>query len=272
MFNYIKETILNSIDGVITDNNLLVIKRAGNYDPTKVVDKKVYKTAGIQGSPAVVKLTVGTLDAKVYRVRMFVSTPTQRLSDYAFANWAEFGKPVMVEFQATGTAATDAKALAAALKLALQSGNELYKVTVSDAVVTITMSESWMQVDEVVVEYYDETTEDYVVSTKITSAITANKAEFATGKWLVENLRFPSYPNVRYNALYADEAPVRGSVYTQFAFEYHITKAAPGGLSGVSQVVESTTTHVFYVPSTLADSFETKLEGLGLTVSDANLS
>lgn len=99
-------------------------------------------------------------------------------------------------------------------------------------------------------------------------SIKHNVEEFATAKWLVENLRFPSYPNIRYTRLYADESPVAGTVYTQYAFEYVTERNVPGGMSAVGQKTESITGHVIYVPSTLETEFEEKLNETGYTVSE----
>ena len=62
---------------------------------------------------------------------------------------------------------------------------------------------------------------------------------------------------MRYTPLYADEAPIAGATYTQYSFQYKVEKAAPGGLSGVNQLVSSITTHVFYVHSSAVSAFET---------------
>ena len=100
--------------------------------------------------------------------------------------------------------------------------------------------------------------------------ITKGKAEFATAKWIVENLRFPSRPNLRYTPLYADEAPVAGTVYTEYSFEYKVKRSVPGGLSAVGQVADSIVRIVFYVAPGAQSAFETAF-GAGLldTTTDA---
>ena len=62
---------------------------------------------------------------------------------------------------------------------------------------------------------------------------------------------------MRYTPLYADEAPIEGVTYTQYSLQYKVDKAAPGGLSGVNQLVSSITTHVFYVHPNAVSAFET---------------
>ena len=111
-----------------------------------------------------------------------------------------------------------------------------------------------MNVD-VITPQADGADEKIVESAKVT--ITHSVHEFATATWIRENLRFPSGPNMRYTPLYADEAPIAGETYTQYSLQYKVEKAAPGGLSGVNQLVSSITTHVFYVHPSAVSAFET---------------
>ena len=66
---------------------------------------------------------------------------------------------------------------------------------------------------------------------------------------------------MRYTPLYADEAPIEGVTYTQYSLQYKVEKAAPGGLSGVNQLVSSITTHVFYVHPNAVSKFEEAFGG-----------
>lgn len=97
--------------------------------------------------------------------------------------------------------------------------------------------------------------------------ITKGEAEFATAKWIVENLRFPSHPNLRYTPLYSDEAPVAGKVYDEYSFEYRIERSVLGGMSAVGQVVDSAVRIVFYVAHDLAGAFEKALTDAATSAS-----
>lgn len=269
MFNYIKETIINDVTNkVVKDGTLLIVKRGGNYDCNKICDKKVFKTAGNAGTVATLtidpsKFTGSGVDYRQFAI--FVQTPNMELSDYAFANWYEFGKPILVE-----SSATSADDLAEAFKLVLSPDNPFYTVSVSSSKVVLTFAESWMKVTEAKVwEHKTATDTMEELTTSNTTVITDNVEEFATADWLVENLRFPSYPNRRYNALYSDEAPVKGTIYTQYAFQYITKHSVPGGLSAVGQHVDSITTHVFYVPSSDASTFEGKFSGVEFVTDTA---
>lgn len=269
MFNYVKETIINDQNNVIKDGSTVVVKRGGNYDCTKICDAKVFKTAGVAGSVGTITIDPAkfTSDSNIdFRQLAIFIGASEKLSDYALANWQEFGKPILIE-----TAASTATGLAETIKLALPNDNPLFTVAVSSSKVVLTLAESWMIPTECkIFEHYKNN--DTIVENKTSGlvAIVANVPEFATAKWLVENLRFPSYPNIRYNALYSDETPVRGTIYTQYAFQYIVKHSVPGGLSAVGQHVDSITTHVFYVPSADASTFEGKFTGVSFvtTVGD----
>lgn len=253
MFNYIKETIINDINNVLVHNGTdLVVKRGGNYKISQILGGKVYRTNGVVGECATITIDPTKLGSYEYRqFTIFVKTPTQQLSDFALANWAEFGKPILLE-----TSKTTASELVEVFKLAMQNDNPFYKVEVDSSKVKLTFAEPWMQVGEVnIVGVASDGTETDISKTSGLVVVTDNTPEFGTGKWLVENLRFPSYPNLRYNRLYADEAPAEGVVYDQFSFQYLTPRSVPGGLSAVDQSVDSITTHVFYVRHANADTF-----------------
>lgn len=277
MFNYIKETIINDVTNkcVVTDDkglkagdagvgtlSTLVVKRGGNYKFNQICDKKVFKTAGVSGSVATLTIDPSKFTASQdYRqFAIFVSTPSKELSDYGYANWQEFGKPILIE-SVESTAAN----LVEVFKLALPNDNPFYTVEVDSSKVKLTFKESWMDVAEAhVYEVKDGVTTEN--TTAGTTTIVHNVEEFATAKWLVENLRFPSYPNIRYNHLYADESPVAGTLYNQYAFQYIVKHSVPGGLSSVGQAVDSITTHVFYVPQSSASAFEAFFTANGCSI------
>lgn len=271
MFNYVKETIINDQNNVIKDGSTVVVKRGGNYDCTKICDAKVFKTAGVAGSVGTITIDPSkfTNDANIdfRQIAIFIGA-SEKLSDYALANWQEFGKPILIE-----TAKTSASELVETIKLALPNDNPLFTAEESSSKVLLTLAESWMIPTECkIFEHYKNN--DTILENKTANLVTIvdNVPEFATAKWLVENLRFPSYPNIRYNALYSDETPVRGTIYTQYAFQYIVKHAVPGGLSAVGQHVDSITTHVFYVPSADASTFEGKFTGVSFVTNTSDVA
>lgn len=264
MFNYTKEVIINDPATIIagtTENGLgegvVAIKRGGNYK-VENIEGKIYKTVGHTGTKAKAVITPAALGtADVARLTIYLSTPGTEFVEFGSPNWQEFGKPYIVE-----TTAGDAAGLAAAIKLALNEDNAHFSVKVNDTKVELEAAETWMDFAEVnydLVTFADcsDCPKETVESKAANVAITKGKTEFATAKWIVENLRFPSHPNLRYAPLYADEAPVAGTVYTEYSFEYKVKRSVPGGLSAVGQVVDSIVRIVFYVAPGAQSAFET---------------
>lgn len=244
MFNYIHETILNDKKDLIkkVDNDkAVVVKRAGKYVLDKIESK--YKAEGNVGVAGTATFAfVKPEDGYVARLSIFVQA-RREFVEYALPDYMEFGKPVIVE-----SAAEDAEGLKKAIELALNPGNELFEVKVDGANIVLTVADPYLDFSEVnyeKVKPLESGAEE--VSSLGDVEFAHSVVPFATGEWIRENLRFPSYPNMRYSALFADEAPVAGAVYNMYSFQYRVAKAVPGGLSGVNQVVESLTTHVFYI-------------------------
>ena len=264
MFNYTTEVIINDPAIIVAgtaENGLgegvVAIKRGGNYKIDNI-EGKIFKTAGHAGTKAKAVITPAALGtADIARLTIYLSTPGTEFVEFGSPNWQEFGKPYIIE-----TKAADAAGLAAAIKLALNEDNAHFSVKVDESTVVLEVAETWMDFAEVnydLVTFADcsDCPKETVESKAANVVITKGKAEFATAKWIVENLRFPSHPNLRYTPLYADEAPVAGTIYTEYSFEYKVKRSVPGGLSAVGQVVDSVTRIVFYVAPAAQTAFET---------------
>lgn len=261
MFNYIREIIINKplADINRSAGNKIVLERVGEYDKRNVT--KVWVTRGTEGTAGTftidcTKLAGAAPSSKaVYNVQLFVKTVDKYLVDYANANWGAFGKAVVVEFEAGNTASAVADALKKALEEAVKDLDPMFTLTkTSDNKIAGTFVEKYFAIgnDNIVINVYNDKNELVEVDGAV--ATTETVAPFATADWLVENLRFPSYPNVRYAAKNSDEYPVAGQVYDQVSFQYAVERPGLGGLSAVGQKVESVTTHVLYIKHGDADA------------------
>ena len=262
MFNYIREIIINKplADINRSAGNKIVLERVGEYDKRNVT--KVWVTRGTEGTPGTVILkgedlvnAMGDLLETTFNVHLFVKTMDKYLADYANANWGAFGKSIVVEFTASGTKTEVANAMEKALKMAVSDLDKMFEITNDNAgTLTLTFTEPYLTMgkDNIEVKMYDKNNE--LVDVKLTGTVTETVAPFATADWLIENLRFPSYPNVRYAAKNSDEYPVAGQVYDQVSFQYAVERPGLGGLSAVGQKIESVTTHVLYIKHGDADA------------------
>lgn len=259
MFNYIREIIINKplADINRSADNKVILERVGEYDKRNVT--KVWVTRGTEGTAGTftincAKLAGEAFGTTVYNVQMFVKTVDKYLVDYANANWGAFGKAVTVEFSAAKSASAVAEAMKTALEEATKDLDKMFTLKVSGDNLVGTFTEKYFAIgeDNVVLSVYNQAGELVEVDGAVTTTDTV--APFATADWLVENLRFPSYPNVRYAAKNSDEYPVAGQVYDQVSFQYAVERPGLGGLSAVGQKIESVTTHVLYIKHDDADA------------------
>lgn len=274
MFQYTHEVIINSLvrDGfnvLQPAAGMLNILRSGSYKFEHVVDGKIYKTAGYEGKVSSLMFdftdTSKFTEDGTYRLTIFTKMPNKFLGEYANANWYEFGKPLMVEFSCVGTMTPEIlmNKVASALKLALPENNQWLKITTGDASkVTVQTKDPYMIFSGVTLEYYEPTACDSCVGYYEMKDLASNvsiengREPFATAAWITENLRFPSYPNVRYASPNSDEIPTPGAIYNMYSFAYDVVRKGLGGLSVVGQKTESITRHIYYVRQDLAQAFE----------------
>lgn len=289
MFQYTKEIILNKVDGrveVVDATNpysgvatkKLLIKRGGEYFADFILPAKIYATEGYYGKPG--KLTIDFTDVKLvasphpYQLQFRVKTPNQFYAEYASPNWQVYGKPMLIGFEVTEEMAASpsvaAEKLVELIKLAVPANNQFIKVAAEGAKVIITGTNNFMTFDKVSLEKYDPTVCDSCLGeynpVAIEPEIEDNLEDFATGEWIVENLRFPTYPNIRYASPAEDERPINGTTYTEFSFSYQSPRPGLGGMSGVGQGMTAVTRHIYYVPAAEAATFEALLKDAGLTV------
>lgn len=289
MFNYIHETIVNSAEGIhaIKIGESLkgfVLERGGKYLLDNIEGNTVYVSKGTKGSVAEATFDYTAPKAgNLVRITIFLSTPSTELAEFAMPNWHEFGKPFVIE-----TKADKIDTIVSALELAQDSGNKLFTVKPGTReegedegkktinTITLKTTSSILDFAEVnIVEFtpYADGQDEIIVSAiSVGKDIKHAVQEFGTAKWIRENLRFPSGPNMRYTPLYADEAPVAGAMYNQYTFQYKVERAAPGGLSGVNQIVTGLSTQVIYVQN--GSAAETKLTKIfaGLTTEEVATS
>ena len=288
MFNYTHEVIINSNVGTLTggkrigtytDEALgvkhLVIERAGDYRADLIFPRSegvVFKTPGYNGvlATATIAAPASLTAGDVFQFSVFVKLlDPAAISEYAYPNWASFGKPIMVGFTHK-TGGVFADELIAALKDAIPYNNKFITVAKSGTSVVLTASMFGMEFDGIKLEKLvdgtcDGCTFDKYEPVEVTVTKTATKVPFGTGEKLVENYRFPTYSNVRYASLGSDEAPIPGAIYTMYSFSYDSPRPGFGGLSGVGQKVDAVTRHIYWVKSDVVSDFEAALTELGIT-------
>ena len=291
MFNYTHEVIINSNVGTLEGNKRigtyddialgvkhLVIERAGDYRSDLIFPRGegvVFKTPGYDGQLATLTVTAPASLAAgdVFQFSVFVKLlDPAAIAEYAYPNWASFGKPVVVGFTHKD-GGVFADELLAALKDAIPFNNKFITVAKSGTSVVLTASMFGMEFEGAKLEKliegacdgcafdrYELVADDY--------ATTETKVPFGTGDKLVENYRFPTYGNRRYAALNSDEMPIRGAIYTMYSFAYDSPRPGFGGLSGVGQKIDAVTRHIYWVKSDVVADFDAALAECEITPTE----
>lgn len=273
MFQYTKENILNSvpkytyfkangesntgIEGAVS----VVIEGVGEYVLANIVGANgkpdVYATRGKYGKVSTLTLSKEDLHVDEGEVILTfrIITPNQQLAEFASPNWNVFGKPIIVGYNASSL--DDVKK---AIELAIPEGNKFITVEVSGSNLILKGATPYITFDKVATSTIDaegkETVSPVVLVSEAADDKTVNYVKnvepFATKEWIIENLRFPTYPNIRYAS--ASTMPT-ADLYTEVAFTYRVPRVGLGGLSGVGQALDAVTNHVFYVPQDKESEF-----------------
>lgn len=279
MFDFQKEVIINSNlldDGVnprfmVMDGpvKLFRVLRCADYRKEGLVEGVIYKTPAEKGQVASAAFNLPTKEG-TYRVVIGITLIGKYLADYAMP-WSNFGKAVLAEFEVSAEDLGKTKKLQEkmikAIEMAIPENYRYVRVSAEDSdkvLVSCTDSHQVITVAELQeqrgISCPDSCTEKQYVTVDEAVEVTKNKMEIGTAAWLQENLRFPSYPNIRYAALNEEEYPVNGGLYTQFSFLYCMPRKGLHGQGTVGQALKSVTTHTFYVLSSLVDKFEEDLK------------
>lgn len=279
MFDFQKEVIINSNlldDGVnprfmVMDGpvKLFRVLRCADYRKEGLVEGVIYKTPAEKGQVASAAFNLPTKEG-TYRVVIGITLIGKYLADYAMP-WSNFGKAVLAEFEVSAEDLRKTKELQEkmikAIEMAIPENYRYVRVSAGDSdkvLVSCTDSHQVITVAELQeqrgISCPDSCTEKQYVTVDEAVEVTKNKMEIGTAAWLQENLRFPSYPNIRYAALNEEEYPVNGGLYTQFSFLYCMPRKGLHGQGTVGQALKSVTTHTFYVLSSLVDKFEGDLK------------
>lgn len=298
MFDYIHDVILNitsaedlqdkvKVTSAKDGKKVITFKRNGEYKLNSV--QNVVLTKGTPGKKEALTLhcdgliksedvpdgkggTVKVYETGLYQLALYVKMPNRFYGEFANANWYAFGKPVIIGFEVTEEMAKSGAVLAKKLErlfnLAVPESNRFVSVKVDNTDLVVTVREEYMHFGDIVLEKYDPTVCDsclgeYVERELVKDTnyeITKGVEPFGTAEWITENLRFPSYPRVRYKAINGDETPMQGVVYDQISFVYANERKGFGGSDSVGQAITASTIHSFYVPQAYSEQVKTMLE------------
>lgn len=241
MFDFQKEVIINSakmegLDRVKVEDGFLKVLRCADYKLDNITE--ITKTPGHEGKVDVITLAVpaGVKAGDLVHAEIVIGLEGKYMADYANV-WSKFGKDIVVEYEAVDA---DVAELEKHIKDALPLDNAFVKVAEGK----MSMTDS----HQIVKTAFVSIIADEVEGARTNLVHAGRVREFATGAWLRENLRFPTHLNLRYDNVAGDDAPIAGTIYDQYSFQYESERKGLHGQGTVGQKLTSVTTHTFYVP------------------------
>lgn len=283
MYQFTKETIINSnldSNGVSTrfsaSNGVFNVLRSGNFKTVEVLS--CYKNGYV--APVKEKLVktivLSPTATKVYRLYVKLNRINSYTSD--FSNDMSYNA-LEKYYEVTGVAT--AADLVAAFETIINKENRIkdnpyFTVSKNSAELTLEVVDEYthfvkVEIQEIITTSltgYDSFTvvEDVLGG----GTLTAGKEGFGTIKQITKNLRLPTLANTNWLALNQEEKPVAGGQYTQYSIKIMTNRGDMGGVSAMGQNVESITTHIFYVLSTLVTDWEKALATAGISIDTVN--
>ena len=293
MFQYTHELVLNKLAGSVVDGKI-VIERGGEYDPKFIQEGTIWKTAAVEGVLDKITIKVAGLgleEGKNYAISLFVKlVDPHALFEYGYPNYNSFGKQILIDIKSTGVAADDAALILDSILPQVMENDLTFvrNASSSGSNVILEVGHTGLRFDSMAIATYDPSTCDSCIgeyldpealidcgefkdSSKVAHT-TVGVDPFATGEWLLENLRFPSYPNIRWAAVGEANRPIPGEKYTMYSFAYESPRVGLGGLSGVGQKMEAVTRHIYYVRESIASDFEDLFTDEGCTITTVTSS
>lgn len=280
MYQFTTTTVINS---ALDSNGTLAkfagsatkfsVSRVGTFLKDKIVS--IHKQGYVAPVKEVAKVTIPAAAGLVLRAKVTVALSQETYSTYVNST-LDFQITPTVEVIGTATAATNATALKNAINSLKDRYSAPYIVaTTSTADLIITCVDPNQRIKNIELYVENGTTGNTivepkfdVVSTAAFTVTTVGKSGFGDSRWMMARIMQLTNENTRAFGMNMEERPVVGGNYTQYTLRYTIDKDEYDGiLSGY----KSTTTHIFYVLSTLVSDFETELAKLsipyGITVS-----
>lgn len=241
----------------------LYIKRLNKYLASNA--GKVYRRAGTSPVNEVATIVLPSTGntGGVYRLNMDVIMSGSYPIDYD--RWAiNKGKPFYVEVLVPVGTYTAAQLVALLVPgfirgLKKYNGQNITDIVPSAATgnVLVTAANEYMRFKNSIIELEDAAGENW--TTIATGTVTTHGVEgFGTAWFITKNLRIPTQEATRFFGENLDERPVNGVIYNQYTFTYSAARNF-SGTSAVGSAVSSKTTHVLYIPQTLASTFETSV-------------
>lgn len=295
MFQFTTTTVVNSDKDLTTgktlykgESGVFSFLRVGNFKKENVL--AIYKASAYDAENAKATINFSQISGTpgdVFRLHIYVGL-SQASQSSLYANDLQWkGKPFSVDFVWGASAADTVTKLVKTINKysAMVYNKKMLNVTGAGNYLTIEATDEYQRFKFLNIEKFDadayhgmgeytvvRSLEDLAekdTNAEVTSAAEGyfvGKEGFGTYPFLLHNLRLPTYARNRWLALNQDETPIVGAKYNQYTIHYCVNRGILGD-NAVGDEVKSRTTHVFYVKSDLASTFETALQQIGTLTS-----
>ena len=227
------------------------------------------------------------LEAGEYRLYVYIRSIDN--ADPLYANdFIYKGRPLYIEFKATGNATEDATNFVKTAKkwiTLLFANGQIAKVSASGAKVTIKAVNEYQRFHIAEIQKYDPNahvwSHDGAFVTLFSSDVTSDTYDedvftmvktgnigFGIYSQLIKDLRLPTNANSRFFRSQPNEVPLVTGKYWEYVVTQCVERPEMQGTSVLGQYNKSITTHVIFVEEGLQDAFDTDLAELGVEIKE----
>lgn len=274
MNQYTDELILNSNRWIANASDSLLIKGMANFKVKPGITYSATYHAHVNGTPASAKIDLASFSNTPGATYRFWIELGERNSHTAEFQNSLTRENKVLAFEVASDTPTNMVAQFNKLINDYNRTTKNAKVVVNTSVATdahITAVDEFVTIKKFELQELTPNTltgyDHYTVAE--TAVITPGTASFGTAAWIVRNLRMPTLANTSWTAVMKDDGrPIPGESYDEFVITMTADRGELTGMGAVGQSLTSVTRHVFFVRSSIANTFKTDLESaLGITVA-----
>lgn len=298
MFEFVNEVIINSakdslsglnkFDNQISGEQGFRVLRIGDYKTANIKGGKIYKTSASNPQVSVSEITITdavkpTTAGVINHIRLAIGMQLSGSADSYFAETMDDRRRRMfyanLDVVNTDTAANIASKLVDIIKKQGNFYNNLrFKATVADAKITITSANEFQLFNVLEVQKLEDFStaalgnyypKEPVYTTILTGTNTQIAQEGVGTYWtMLKNVQIQtSLRTGIFNQDNDDSKIVPGASYNQYVFDYECERDHTG-MGAVGEKLVSITKAVFWVNTSISNTFETAVKAAGVVIDD----
>ena len=300
MFEFVNEVIINSakdslsglnkFDNQISGEQGFRVLRVGDYKTANIKGGKIYKTTASDPKVSISEITITdavkpATAGVINHIRLAIGMQLSGSADSYFAETMDDRRRRMfyanLDVVSTDTAANIASKLVDIIKKQGNFYNNLrFKATVKDAKITITSANEFQLFNVLEVQKLEDFStaalgnyypKEPIYTTILTGTNTQIAQEGVGTYWtMLKNVQIQtSLRTGIFNQDNDDSKIVPGASYNQYVFDYECERDHTG-MGAVGEKLVSITKAVFWVNTSISDTFETAVKAAGVVIEKAS--